>query len=139
MLRKQRVWNHLAFIISPNLGVDLSKLLLMKSTKTQIAWHLMQWTIRFNFLVSCSYGNLVPSLFVFSDISISTSYCSCSCIVIRCLSCCFYFSDLVVPFFVVVVSATLIVGFCTMTYVIFAPCVELLWTLLYNYLDFLSS
>ena len=46
MLRRQRVWGHLpyrAFIIYPNLGVDLSKLLLVKSPKTQIAWHLIPW------------------------------------------------------------------------------------------------
>ena len=41
---------------------------------------------------------------------------------------------------VVVIAATLIVGLCAMTYVIFAPfCVGLLWTLLYNHLGFLPS
>ena len=52
----------------------------------------------------------------------------------------FSFSIVVVSFFVVVVAATLVVGLCTMTYVIFAPLyVGLLWALLYNHLGFLSS
>uniref|UniRef100_A0A2N9F1S1 Uncharacterized protein n=1 Tax=Fagus sylvatica TaxID=28930 RepID=A0A2N9F1S1_FAGSY len=68
MLRRQRVWGLLkyrAFIISPDLGVDLSKLLLVESPKTRIAWHLMPWTIRFDFLAGCSYENLVSSLLPF--------------------------------------------------------------------------
>jgi hypothetical protein len=39
----------------------------------------------------------------------------CSCIVCRCLSCCCSY------LYVVVVAATLAVGFCSMMYVIFAP------------------
>jgi hypothetical protein len=91
--------------------------------------------------------------FVFLDISSSSCSCDlpdndkpcvvcCSCVVIRCFSCCcFYFSVVivVVSFFVVVV-ATLVVGLCTMTYVIFGPLyVESLWALLYNHLGFLPS
>ena len=114
MLRRQQVWGHLpyrAFIIYPDLGVDLSKLLLVKSTKTRIAWHLIPWTIQFDFLVGCLYGNLVPSLLSFQtspaavaltiyQTVIKPCVISCSCIVIRCLSCCcFYFSVVVVLFF----------------------------------------
>ncbi len=47
----------------------------------------------------------------------------CSCIVCRCLSCCcsYLYVDVSVFFVVVVVAATLAVGFCSMTYVILAP------------------
>uniref|UniRef100_A0A2N9FQH8 Uncharacterized protein n=1 Tax=Fagus sylvatica TaxID=28930 RepID=A0A2N9FQH8_FAGSY len=44
MLRRQWVWGHLpyrAFILYPDLGVDLSKLPLVESPKTRIGWHLM--------------------------------------------------------------------------------------------------
>ena len=53
------------------LGVDLSKLLLLESPKTWIEWHLMSWTIRFDFLVCCLYGNLAPSFLSFR-ISLAT-------------------------------------------------------------------
>ena len=134
MLRRQRVWGFLpyrAFIIYPDLGVDLSKLLLLESPKTRITWHLMPWTIRFDLLVGCSYRNLIPSFLSFRTSPavatlaiywtvIKPCVVCCSCVVIRCFSCCyFYFS--VVVYFVVVVVATLVVGLCTMTYVIFAP------------------
>jgi hypothetical protein len=145
MLRRQRVWGLLpyrAFIIYPDLGVDLSKLLLLESPKTRIAWHLMLWTIRFDFLVGCSYGNLVPSFLSFQtspttaalaiyQTVIKPCVVYCSCVIIRCFSCCFYFS--------VVVVATLVVGLCTMTYVIFAPLCVGSWVLLYNHLGFLPS
>ena len=120
ILRRHRVWGLLpyrAFIIYPDLGVDLSKLFLVESPKTRIAWHLMPWTIRFDFLVvSCSYGNLVPILLSFRTSPTATALAidqtvikscviCCSCIVIRCLSCCcFYFFVFVVPLFVIVVG-----------------------------------
>ena len=133
MLRRQWIWGHLpyqAFILYPDLGVDLSKLPLVESPKTQIRWHLMPWKIRFDFLVSCLYGNLVSSLLSFRTslaaaalvtywIVIKPRVVCCSYVIIRCLSCCFYFSVVVVHFFVVV-AATLVVGLCTMTYVIFS-------------------
>jgi hypothetical protein len=41
-------------------------------------------------------------------------------------------------FFFFFVAATLVVGLCVMTYVVFAPfCVGLLWALLYNHHGFL--
>ena len=130
MLRRQWIWGHLpyqAFILYPDLGVDLPKLPLVESPKTQIGWHLMPWKIRFDFLVSCLYGNLVSSLLSFRTSPAAAAlvtYCivikpcvvCCSCVIIRCLSCCcFYFSVVVVHFFVVV-AATLVIGLC-MTYV----------------------
>uniref|UniRef100_A0A2N9I633 Pectinesterase inhibitor domain-containing protein n=1 Tax=Fagus sylvatica TaxID=28930 RepID=A0A2N9I633_FAGSY len=55
MIRRQRVWDFILFI-------NLSKLLLVESPKTRIAWHLMPWTIRFDLLSGCTYGNWVSSL-----------------------------------------------------------------------------
>ena len=100
MLRRQRVWGLLqyrAFIISLDLGVDLSKLLLVESPKTRIAWHLMPWTIRFDFLASCSYENLVSSLLPFRTsptAAVLAIYWTMikPCVVLRFFSCCcFYF------------------------------------------------
>ena len=100
MLRRQWVWGLLpyrAFVIQPDLGVDLSKLLLLESPKTRIAWYLMLWTIRFDFLVGCSYENLVPSFLSFQTSPTTTAlaiyqtvikpcFVYCSCVVIRCFS-----------------------------------------------------
>ena len=146
MLRRQWIWGHLpyqAFILYPDLGVDLPKLSLVESPKTQIGWHLMPWKIRFDFLVSCLYGNLVSSLLSFRTspaaaalvtywIVIKPCVCvvCCSCVIIRCLSCCcFYFS-------VVVVAATLVVGLCmTLCHPFYPQC----RVLLDNHFDFLLS
>ena len=59
----------------------------------------------------------------------------CSCVAVRYLSCCCFY------FFVVLylVVATLAVGLCIMTYVIFATLVVRSWTLMYNYFGFLPS
>jgi hypothetical protein len=126
----------------------MSKLFLMESPKTRIAWYLMPWTIRFDFLVvGCSYGNLVPSLLSFQTSLVAAALAiyrtmikpcvvCCSCVVIRCFSCC---CCCCLSFFVVVV-ATLVVELCTIAYVIFAPLyVGSLWALLYNHLGFLPS
>jgi hypothetical protein len=127
----------------------LSKLFLVESPKTRIAWHMMPWTIQFDFLVGCLYGNLVPSFLSFRTSSataalaiyrtvIKPSVVCCSCVVNRCFSCCcFYFFVVVGSFFFF--FATLVVGFCTMTYVIFAPLYVGLWTLLYHHLGFFPS
>ena len=96
MLRRQRVWGLLqyrAFIISLDLGVNLSKLLLVESPKTRIAWHLMPWTIRFDFLTSCSYENLVSSLLPFRTsptAAVLAIYWTMikPCVVLRFFSCC---------------------------------------------------
>ena len=116
----------------------------------RIAWHLMPWTIRFTFFVFvCMDGILAPSFLLHKTPPAAAALAIyrivikpcvvCSCVVIRCLLCCFYFSVVVVSFFDVVVVATLVVGFCTITYVIFAPLYVGLWTLLYHHLSFLPS
>jgi hypothetical protein len=137
MIRRQRVWDFLPFI-------NLSKLLLVESPKTRIAWHLMPWTIRFDLLSGCTYENWVSSL-----LSVWTSPTAAALAIYRTVikpcvfccfsSCCFYFSIVVISF-VVVDVAPLTVGLCTMTYVIFAPLyVGLLGALLYNHHGSLPS
>ena len=160
MFSWQRVWSLLPFQVFlgyplGDLRVDLTQLFFMESPN-RIAWHLMPWTIRFMFFVFvCMDGILAPSILPHrtspTDAALTIyrtviKFCvvCCFCVVIRCLSCyCFYFSvvDVVVPFFfVVVVAASLVVGLCAMTYVIFAPLyVGLLWALLYNHHGFLPS
>jgi hypothetical protein len=83
----------------------------VESPKTRIAWHMMPWTIQFDFLVGCLYGNLVPSFLSFRTSSataalaiyrtvIKPSVVCCSCVVNRCFSCCcFYFFVVVGSFF----------------------------------------
>jgi hypothetical protein len=141
MIRRQRVWDFLPY----RAFINLSKLLLVESPKTRIAWHLMPWTIRFDFLSGCSYGNLVSSLLSFWTSPTAAALAIYRTVIKPCVfccfsSCCFYFSVVVISFFVVVVVAPLIVGLCTMTYVIFAPLyVGLLWALLYNHHGSLPS
>jgi hypothetical protein len=84
----------------------------------------MPWTIRFDFLVGCSYGNLVPSFLPFRtspaavalviyQTIVKPCVVYCVCVVVGCFLCyCVYFSVVVVCFFVVMyfVFATLVVG-----------------------------
>ena len=141
MIRRQRVWDFLTY----RAFINLSKLLLVESSKTWIAWHLMPWTIRFDFLSGCSYKNLVSSLLSFWTSPTLAALAIYRTVIKPCVFCCFsswcfYFSVVVISFFVVVVVAPLIVGLCTMTYVIFAPLyVGLLWALLYNHHGSLPS
>uniref|UniRef100_A0A2N9HIF9 Uncharacterized protein n=1 Tax=Fagus sylvatica TaxID=28930 RepID=A0A2N9HIF9_FAGSY len=110
MIRRQRVWDFLPFI-------NLSKLLLVESPKTRIAWHLMPWTIRFDLLSGCTYGNWVSSL-----LSVWTSPTAAALAIYR------------------TVIKPCVFWLCTMTYVIFAPLyVGLLGALLYNHHGSLPS
>ncbi len=64
MFCRQWVWglfSFRAFLIYSDLGIDLVKLLSLKSPNTWITWHLMSWTIRFDFTVGCSDGIMAPS------------------------------------------------------------------------------
>jgi hypothetical protein len=150
------VWGFLPFQASlsyplGDLRVDHTQLFFTESPN-RIAWHLMPWTIRFTFFVLVSMdGILAPSFLPHRTSPASAAlaiywtmikHCvACSCVDIRCLLCCCFYFSVVVYFFVGFVAvAPLVVGFCTMTYVIFAPLyVGLLWALLYNHLGFLPS
>ena len=147
MLSWQWVWGLLpfrAFLVYPlgNLGVDLAKLLILESPKTRIARNLMPWIIRFDFsIVVCSdeilAQNFLPhwtspvivTLFNYWIVVKSWVVC-CFCIVVS-----FYY----VFVFSVVVCTTLVVGFCIMTYAIFATLVVGFWTLLCNQHDSLPT
>ena len=52
------------FLDYPVLGVDLSNLFILKSS-TQIAWHLLSWTIRFDFSDDCLDGIKAPNFLSF--------------------------------------------------------------------------
>ena len=119
-----------------NLGVDQSKLSL-ESPFTQIAWHLMPWTIRFDSSVHYySDGTMYPSLLshqtsivaaallIYKNVVKSCVF-SCYCVVVCCDFCCFVWCNFYCFVFafsvvVVVIFAALVVGFWPMTYVIFA-------------------
>ena len=94
----------------------------------------MPWTIQFDFLAGCSYGNLVSSLLPFRTSPAAAALAIYwtvikPCVVLRFFSFCYFYLSVVVVvvvfccccFYVVVVVVPLVVGFCTMTYVIFAP------------------
>ena len=53
------------FLDYPILGIDLSKLFFFKSPNTQIAWHLLPWTIRFDFSVVCLVEIKAPNFLPF--------------------------------------------------------------------------
>ena len=53
------------FLDYPILGIDLSKLFFFKSPNTQIAWHLLLWTIRFDFSVVCLVEIKAPNFLPF--------------------------------------------------------------------------
>uniref|UniRef100_A0A2N9EMW4 Uncharacterized protein n=1 Tax=Fagus sylvatica TaxID=28930 RepID=A0A2N9EMW4_FAGSY len=53
------------FLDYPILGIDLSKLFFFKSPNTRIAWHLLPWTIRFDFSVVCLAGIKAPNFLPF--------------------------------------------------------------------------
>ena len=112
MLRRQRVWGLLpyrVFIIYPDLGVDLSKLLLLESQNPNcMASDIMDNPIRLPCWLLVWKFDSKP--FVFLDISsiaalaiyrtvIKSCVVCCSCVIIRCFSCCFYFSVVVVVSF----------------------------------------
>ncbi len=105
MLSWQRVWVFLpfqVFLVYPlgDLGVDLTKLLLLESTNTRIAWHLMPWTTWFDllFIVDCSDRTIAPStLSHWTSLTAATLpidwivfksciFC-CFCIVVCCVFC----------------------------------------------------
>jgi hypothetical protein len=121
----------------PIFGVDLSKLFFLKSPHhTRIAWHLLQWPIRFDFLVVCLAEIKAPNLLLFRTsfvvvalvifwivVKFCVVWCYCCCVV---CSCCF--CVVVVVIFVVVkfgvvfllyCFAVLFVGYWAVTNVIF--------------------
>ena len=142
MINRQQVWGLLpfrAFIIDPlgDLGVDLSKLYLLETPYTWIAWHYLLWTIRFNFSVYCySDGIMAPSLLSFwtSSIAVALTFYQMVdkfCVFCFCYCCCYLvivFSFSVVVRLVVfslncfvaliIGFVTLIIGSRSMTYVI---------------------
>jgi hypothetical protein len=67
MFCRHQVWGLLVrdFLDYPILGVDLSKLFILKSLNTQIAWHLLPWRIRFNFSMACLAGTKAPNFLSF--------------------------------------------------------------------------
>jgi hypothetical protein len=68
------------FLDYPILGIDLSKLLFFKSPNTRIAWHLLPWTIRFDFSVVCLGRDQGSKLSAVPDINC----CGCSCNLLDC-------------------------------------------------------
>ncbi len=161
MISKQRVWGLLpfrAFIIDHlgDLGVDLSKFFLLESPYTQIAWHHLLWTIRFDFSVyCCSDGIMAPSFLSFrtSSVAITLTFyqmvnkfcvlCFCCCFLLCCCYLVIVFSFSVVVRLVVfslncfvaliIGFVALIIGSESMTYVIFANLVVRFGALLYNF------
>jgi hypothetical protein len=130
MLIRQWIWGHLpyqAFNLYPDLEVDLPKLSLVESPKTQIGWHLMPWKIRFDFLVSCLYGNLVSSLLSFRTSPAAAALVTYWIVIKPCVCCyvvgvvvvvvffLFLYCFLLLLCFVLLYSlATLFVGFTTL-------------------------
>uniref|UniRef100_A0A2N9GWJ0 Uncharacterized protein n=1 Tax=Fagus sylvatica TaxID=28930 RepID=A0A2N9GWJ0_FAGSY len=55
--------------------LNFSKLLLLESHNTRIAWHLLPWTIQFNFpvVIGCSDGIKAPSLLSFQASTIAVA------------------------------------------------------------------
>ena len=121
-----------------DLRLDLAKLLLMESSNTRIAWHQMLCTIRFDFfIVVCSGGILAPSFLPHRISPVVAALLSYRIVIkywIVCSICIAVFCCYIVIY--VVACAALVVGSCTMTYVIFAAFVVGSWALLYNQLGF---
>ena len=130
------VWGLLsfqAFLGYPlgDLRVDLTKLFFMESPN-RIAWHLIPCTIRFTFFVFvCMDGILAPNFLLHRTSPVGAALPSYRIVIkswIVCSICVFYYCLCIVIFcccvvFYVVACATLMVGSCTITYVIFAALV----------------
>ena len=135
------------FLIYPNLGVDMAKLS-VESPKTQITWHTMPWTIRFDFTDVCTDGTMTSSSLAYRTFPVAAAlpnyritvksyiFC-CICIVVGCFLYCIYFS-VVVWFFVLYLFPTaLVVGSWTMMFVNFTTFVVGSWVLLCSHFGFL--
>ena len=149
MFSWQWVWGLLpfqAFLGYPlgDLRVDFTKPFFMESPN-RIAWHLMSWTIRFTFFVFvCMDRILAPSFLPHRTSPVGAALPSYRIVVKSWIICVFYYCLSIVIFcccvvFYVVACATLVVGSCTMTYVIFVTLVVGSWALLFNQLGFLPT
>ena len=124
MFGGHRVWGLLPvrdFINYPIFGVDLSKLFCLKSLHhTRIAWHLLQWPIRFDFSVVCLTKIKAPNLLLFWTslvvvvlvifwivVKFCVVWCYCCCVV---CSCCF--CAVVVVIFVIVKFGVVFLLYC---------------------------
>ena len=132
----------------------MSKFILLESPYTRIGWHLLPWTIQFDFSIyCCSDGIMALSLLSFRTSSIAVAFTFYQmvdkfCVLCFCFCCCVVVSLVVVFSFSVVVRlvvfslhcfAALIIGFFalvigsgSMTYVTFAALVVGFGTFLCN-------
>ena len=127
MFCRQQVWRLFpfrVFPIYPTLGVDLAKLLPLESPNTQITWHLMLWTIQFDFPIGCSDETMAPSFLshwtsLVVDALPKSQLLDC-CQALLFMYCCGCVVFVVVDFlFLYLFSTILIIGPWVIMYVIF--------------------
>jgi hypothetical protein len=117
MFGRHRAWRLIPVrdsIVYPTFGVDPSKLFFLKSPHhTRIAWHILPWQIRIDFLVVCLVGIKALNLLLFRIsivvvaliifwivVKFCVDWCYCYCDVWCCCCCCCY--DVVVVILVIV-------------------------------------